>query len=213
MHTPPTTAGYPAYPDGQSQQQSRSIRKGRKGKKSQSAYASDSGTQQAPKATAASDTNEPSQRRRQKQQNQKITDSPIPGLDGAMSPRPVTAHTTNPPAPITTPLKQAYAGPTFHASPAPSTLPKPKFFSKSVSSSTPSSLQARLEADKGKNQTPSPESDSQAYLAPRSSQPTPTAREESPLDVFFNADRAEKARQQSSDPRKYSVARTFGRSR
>ncbi|KAB8349585.1 hypothetical protein FH972_023609 [Carpinus fangiana] len=97
-----------------------------------------------------------------------------------------------------TPAKAAYAGPTFHASPAASTLPIPsRFFSKSMPSDQPaSSLQNRLEAD-SENQSPRPctaasehESESDGLKVP--------PREESPLDFFFNAQKAERSGNRSS---------------
>lgn len=90
----------------------------------------------------------------------------------------------------------AYAGATFHASPAPSTLPIPSFLARALDSP---SIKDTARA----NQEPSPPAtDSEA--------PTPqhrplmrdkeVYREESPLDFFFRADRAEKemARRASS---------------
>jgi hypothetical protein len=87
----------------------------------------------------------------------------------------------------------AYAGPTFHASPAPSALPVPKFFSKSVpGTSTQPSLQSRLE-NEVEEASPghSPPSPPAALLA------EPSRHEDSPLDLLFKADRAEKARRGS----------------
>lgn len=129
----------------------------------------------------------------------------VPNIDGTASLPPSYSQppdNTHPPsAAVATPIKAAYAGPTFHASPAASTLPKPKFFSKSVPSAAPtSSLQAKLDAepDSGSNKTPSPESDA-ALPAPLQPQHgTPVAREESPLDVFFSAHRAEQYQQRDS---------------
>lgn len=76
-----------------------------------------------------------------------------------------------------TPPAKAYAGPTFHSSPAPSALPMPKFFSKSVPA-TPAgtSLQTMMESDA------SDSSDSTAG---------PTGREQSQLELLFRAARAE----------------------
>ena len=85
-----------------------------------------------------------------------------------------------------TPFKeQAYAGPTFQASPAPSSLPVPKFFSKSVPNvAAPPSLEARMAGEKTpENEQSSPEP---SHVSP------PSAAPQSPLDLFFKADRAEK---------------------
>ena len=92
-----------------------------------------------------------------------------------------------------TPLKeQAYAGPTFHASPAPSSLPVPKFFSKSVPNVDQQSLEARIAGEKtAEKASSSPESD---VASPN---PPSRAAQQSPLDIFFQADRAEKEKSRS----------------
>lgn len=94
-----------------------------------------------------------------------------------------------------TPEKQmpAYAGPTFHASPAPSSLPVPKFFSRSVPNvAPPASLQARMEGEKTpEKESSSPESDTVSPVPARASQ-------QSPLDVFFQADKAEREKRRST---------------
>ncbi|KAF2142706.1 uncharacterized protein K452DRAFT_307645 [Aplosporella prunicola CBS 121167] len=105
-----------------------------------------------------------------------------------------------------TPAKDgAYAGPAFHASPAPSALPMPKFFSRSVpANNAPTSLQSRLDQDSDSSGT-SDKSDSPSLLEATPSQPAltsatpaqaiaPREHQESPLDFFFKADRAEKAK-------------------
>lgn len=88
---------------------------------------------------------------------------------------------------------RAYAGPTFHASPAASSLPMPRFYSKSVPDiNKASSMQtamkeaAELSSDQSED-SPTPVS------AQRVGEEQ--AREESPLDIFFKADREQKARQ------------------
>lgn len=87
--------------------------------------------------------------------------------------------------------EQAYAGPTFQASPAASALPVPKFFSKSVPNTTGQpSLQGRLAGEQTpEGQSSSPESDRVS--------PVPLRQTQSPLDLFFKADREEKQRTQS----------------
>lgn len=186
----------------------------RQPRKPQHAYASDGGAQHQARQTASdavSDTNgaqhNTARRKREKKPKQHNTQpaanapAQIPSYDGALSPRPSPSQarfsSVQSPPPASTPMKQAYAGPTFHASPAASSLPKPKFFSKSVPSATPaSSLQARLDADPNKeqSQTPSPESEDVLEPALPRPQQAPNAREDSPLDLFFNAHRAEQAR-------------------
>lgn len=82
----------------------------------------------------------------------------------------------------------AFAGATFHASPAPSSLPIPSFLAKALDS-------PGLKSNGRENQEPSPP-------ATDTEPPTPQhrivkaeiTREESPLDIFFKADRAEKER-------------------
>lgn len=88
--------------------------------------------------------------------------------------------------------EQAYAGPTFQASPAPSSLPVPKFFSRSVPNVAGLSLSARMEGERTPEKDSSPEPD---IVAPHS--PTRNGQK-SPLDLFFNADRQEKERSRSS---------------
>ena len=89
---------------------------------------------------------------------------------------------------VTTPSKAAYAGPTFHASPAPSALPIPSFFSKSVpDAAAQGSVHGRADSF-SENIEPSPTRRPAFGLANRPD------REESPLDLFFRADREEKAR-------------------
>ncbi|PVI02746.1 hypothetical protein DM02DRAFT_589006 [Periconia macrospinosa] len=96
----------------------------------------------------------------------------------------------------TTPAKTqaAYAGPTFHASPAPSTLPIPKFLSKSVPAKTrvgPPTPPPDDDSDSGSSPTPSP-----------SRQPLPirSRHQDSPLNMLFEADRAERARNPNASP-------------
>jgi len=83
--------------------------------------------------------------------------------------------------PILTPSTAAYAGPTFHASPAPSALPIPSFYSKSVPDS------------------PGMKMMKEPFQSPPNVPPqVQVRREESPLDFFFRADREEKARARSA---------------
>ncbi|KIW09502.1 uncharacterized protein PV09_00379 [Verruconis gallopava] len=100
-----------------------------------------------------------------------------------------------------TPAKAAaYAGPTFHASPAASNLPIPKFFSKSVpNDSTQVGLRARLEQEPdksdGSDKAESPPAVQPVTAATRS---TPDHANESPLDFLFKADKEQKAKKQGS---------------
>lgn len=90
-----------------------------------------------------------------------------------------------------TPIR-AYAGPTFHASPAASSLPMPKYFSKSVPNvDKTSSLKTMMEQEAPDTTSGSEESPSQEISQPAHDH---RAREESPLDIFFRADREAKAK-------------------
>ncbi|KAK6610629.1 hypothetical protein H4I96_02227 [Botrytis cinerea] len=111
------------------------------------------------------------------------SDRTTPPLTGAQSTNSSTA-----PRPIQTPsAAQVYAGPTFHASPAPSALPMPSFYSKSVPESpairTGSAVKEPDSSADESSQTPS---SAQIFR-------DVSHREESPLDLFFKADKREKA--------------------
>ncbi|KAJ4379156.1 hypothetical protein N0V86_005199 [Didymella sp. IMI 355093] len=96
-----------------------------------------------------------------------------------------------------TPLKNqgAYAGPTFHASPAPSALPIPKFLSRSVPAKTAAGPP-----------TPPPDNSSGSDSASPSPSPSrapiaiPARHEDSPLDMLFRADKAERAKNTNFSP-------------
>jgi hypothetical protein len=119
-------------------------------------------------------------------------DHNTPPLTGAQS-----AGMPSSAKPISTP--SAYAGPTFHASPAPSALPIPSFYSKSVPESPGvKGLKSLKELSLPESPTPPP--------APASYHQS--HREESPLDFFFKADREEKARARSANSTQTAVAVT-----
>lgn len=105
---------------------------------------------------------------------------------------PLTNQSSNMPQstrPISTPSTAAYAGPTFHASPAPSALPIPSFYSKSVPESP--GINALLKARK--DAVPSSGGNSPSPPAVKATATT-LGREESPLDFIFNAHREERVR-------------------
>ena len=86
----------------------------------------------------------------------------------------------------------AYAGPTFHASPAPSSLPIPKFLSRSVPNvDKTSSLKSMMERETAETTS---ESDNSPLLENSKPIQDRRAREDSPLDIFFQADREAKAK-------------------
>ena len=96
---------------------------------------------------------------------------------------------------------QAYAGPTFHASPAASSLPIPKFFAKKIQAeeaATSSSDASRLEST---SEDSSEKSDDSPTMRLSHQVGGDAARDPSPLDVFFKADRRDKeARRGSCTP-------------
>ncbi|CAD6576713.1 MAG: hypothetical protein ASARMPREDX12_001942 [Alectoria sarmentosa] len=116
-------------------------------------------------------------------------------MDAPISVLPQQPLTPN--RPNETPVK-AYAGPTFHASPAASSLPIPKFLSKSVPNvDKTSSLKSMMEQE-----TIDTTSESESSPFMENSQPIQDrrAREDSPLDLFFQADRDTKAKAQLETP-------------
>lgn len=112
-----------------------------------------------------------------------VNTSPIPkSASKATTASGATAAVPQSIRPTSTPTSTAYAGPTFHASPAPSALPIPSFYSKSVPESP--GFQGFHKAHNGGSlkDDHSPVSSSTKMAA---------AREESPLDFIFNAHRQE----------------------
>ncbi|KAF2028485.1 hypothetical protein EK21DRAFT_69612 [Setomelanomma holmii] len=112
---------------------------------------------------------------------------PPPGAQASM-----TDNETAPKNITATPAKNqgAYAGPTFHASPAPSALPIPKFLSRSVPAKTrmdPPTPPPEESSDSG---SPSP----LAASPSRAPIPVPPRNDDSPLNLLFKADRAERAK-------------------
>lgn len=109
---------------------------------------------------------------------------------GTTSPGPTKQGRTTPPQStvVKTAAAAAFAGATFHASPAPSSLPIPSFLAKALDS-------PGLKDTGQTSQEPSPPAtDSEAPTPNHRPLVSDIAREESPLDVFFRADRAEKER-------------------
>ena len=126
-----------------------------------------------------------------------------PSIDRVFSPNGAHAASNDtepaPTNPLATPVKiqGAYAGPTFHASPAPSALPIPKFLSRSVPPKTrtgPPTPPPDDSSDSANSPSPPIASPSRAPIVP------PTRHQDSPLDLFFNADKAERARNPHGSP-------------
>ncbi|KAK0623064.1 hypothetical protein B0T14DRAFT_427290 [Immersiella caudata] len=108
---------------------------------------------------------------------------------GSTSPAPTKAGRTTPPqSAAMKSAAAAFAGATFHASPAPSSLPIPSFLAKALDSP------GLKETGRASQEPSPPPTDSEAPTPKHRPLVTDIAREESPLDVFFRADRAEKER-------------------
>lgn len=85
----------------------------------------------------------------------------------------------------------AFAGASFHASPAPNSLPMPSFLARTASA--PDSPSLKLPGPGPSQELSPPTTDSEENSSP--SPPLPPARnDESPLEFIFKADRAEKAK-------------------
>ncbi|MCJ1378755.1 hypothetical protein MMC17_001854 [Xylographa soralifera] len=113
------------------------------------------------------------------------------------STRPEPRATSMTPVKKSTASSHAYAGPTFHASPAPSALPIPKFFSKSVPvTEKGASLSTMMQDDSSEGLSNKSDDSPTMPNSLRVSQHP--IREASPLDFFFNADREEKAKRSST---------------
>ncbi|KAL2022294.1 hypothetical protein VTK56DRAFT_5692 [Thermocarpiscus australiensis] len=106
------------------------------------------------------------------------------------SPGPPRQGRTTPPqtVPKPTAAPAAFAGATFHASPAPSSLPIPSFLAKALDSP------GLRDTDRIHREPSPPATDSEAPTPQNRLLPPDDSREESPLDIFFRADRAEKER-------------------
>lgn len=130
-----------------------------------------------------------------------VTGRPKTRNNGQNKPRLKPSHAPSSPGPTrpgrktppnTTAAKSAsstaFAGATFHASPAPSSLPIPSFLAKAMDS-------PRVKDTGRTSEEPSPPvTDSEAPTPQPKFAAKEVAREESPLDLFFRADRAEKER-------------------
>lgn len=134
--------------------------------------------------------------KRAPRQRQSVAAGDASSAQYGQGPQQPRAHVQSPIAHHATPQKQmpAYAGPTFHASPAPSSLPVPRFFSRSVPNVTAPvvSFQERMEGERPlEGKVASPGKDTVIPVPARASQ-------QSPLDVFFNADKVEREKRRTS---------------
>ena len=124
--------------------------------------------------------------------SRKVGSSPLPKFSS--TPQPDHRIKSLTPSKKNVTPSQAYAGPTFHASPAASSLPMPKFFSKSVPEVNKSpSMQSIV--DKETTESSSEQSEGSPTPASARRHGEEQVREESPLDIFFHADRKQKERQ------------------
>ena len=110
------------------------------------------------------------------------------------SPVPIMEPTaTSTPRPVSQDPAEFYAGPTFHNSPAPSSLPVPKFLRKSTPKVPKVDGAGSASDDKSSESSTSPENSPMPRKALfQAEQQQQQKREESPLDIFFQADRQEK---------------------
>ena len=166
---------------------------------------------------SATENASPKNRRSSKAYNKRQSGSHLNARMNGNSQTKKGNHFDGPRIPSITP-SEAYAGPTFHASPAPSSLPMPKLFSKSVPEVNKAKGLTTMMANEASETDPSPESSEGSPSQEKAERLNEQAREESPLDIFFKADREEKARaRQSSSESPWlpetlnsQAARTFG---
>ena len=103
-----------------------------------------------------------------------------------------TSNTTSISRPVSQNYAEYYAGPTFHNSPAPSSLPIPKMFLKSASK-VPTVDGARSSSE-GRSSESSSSVDENSPTQRKAGLPVEQRqREESPLDIFFQAAKKERA--------------------
>ncbi|KAL8802884.1 MAG: hypothetical protein Q9182_003500 [Xanthomendoza sp. 2 TL-2023] len=134
------------------------------------------------------------QRKNTPRKNRNSLPNGSPRLQNVSStPRPAQRPISLTPGKKTTTPSRAYAGPTFHASPAASSLPIPKFYSKSVPDvNKASSMQTAMKEAAELSSDHSEDSPTPGFAQRVGEE---QAREESPLDIFFKADREQRERQ------------------
>ncbi len=128
--------------------------------------------------------------------SQRTSSSPVVRADSVATRSGSQSGSSTPVRSTASPMKAAYAGPTFHASPAPSALPMPSFFSKSVpETNSDEARTASVDEDASGTDGDCLRKENAQIAEQRQ------AQDESPLDIFFKADRHEKAeRRKSSAP-------------
>lgn len=126
---------------------------------------------------------------KKKNNNNNHHQSSSPEPDGLSRPQMITPKRTSS---AKGSMPAAFAGATFHASPAPSALPMPSFFVKP--SASPGPLPTAEDSDAPTQQLTPPASEKGGPPTPQR-QPSNTAISESPLDFIFRAHRQESQRQ------------------
>ncbi|KAL8811403.1 MAG: hypothetical protein Q9223_007540 [Gallowayella weberi] len=139
-------------------------------------------------------TKDTAQRKNTPRKNRNSLQNVSPRLQNVSStPRPAQRPISLTPGKKTSTPSRAYAGPTFHASPAASSLPMPKFYSKSVPDvNKASSMQTAMKEAAELSSDHSEDSPTPGFAQRVGEE---QAREDSPLDIFFKADREQRERQ------------------
>jgi hypothetical protein len=132
---------------------------------------------------------EKGKKKNKKKDRKRPTDITTTNIQTITPPQQPSDLSTTPPNDLllgkATPSK-AYAGACFHSSPAPNALPLPKFFSKSVPSTSDGPSLSKMLAEAEAAGLPDASNDSPPQTAPLASG--------TPLDLLFKADKEEKAR-------------------
>lgn len=149
-------------------------------------------------------TNKKNQKKKTQSMKKAVPES---GLDESVRPEPTRNAQSNniPHKAKATPIKaqQAYAGPTFHHSPAPSALPIPSFYSKSVPNVS------TIRPPEAANNSGAPqeaEMNARSHLSPQKPESeTQRERESTPLDFLFEAAKKAKGTPRGESPDVRSV--------
>lgn len=162
----------------------------------------------SPGVATDSSVNPPHSKKKPPRSNKKVPN----GTRASPAPNGGNGHQRQTSQPTNTPAKDAaYAGPTFHASPAPSALPMPSFFSKSYPESD---LTTTFETDSEENEPasettpskpraarPQTQQQQQHHLPQPQPQSQPaTQHKPSPIDFLFEAAKRARAPDPTSNP-------------